>query len=443
MRRRLPLLRRNLPCDGVAIPTKEGDSLASEPPLATTRTSCCIVGGGPAGMVLGLLLARAGIDVIVLEKHADFFRDFRGDTVHPSTLDIIYELGLLDEFLKRPHQELKEISGVIGGVPIRMADFSHVPAHCKFIALMPQWDFLDFLAAHARRYSNFRLLMEAEVTGLLTEGNRISGVRVNTTQGSLIVEADLVVGADGRHSIVREQAQLPRREFGVPIDVFWMRLSKKPRDSPTTLGRIAAGAIFVTLDRGDYWQCAFVIPKGGAETARQAGLESFRKLIVRVAPEFADRVAELTDWDQIKLLTVTVDRLEEWCKPGLLCIGDSAHAMSPIGGVGINLAVQDAVAAANILTVPLLNGALSLSDLKKVQKRRTLPTYLTQKLQMIVEDRVMTRVLALKRNPTPPFAVKLLNRFAFLRRIPARLVGIGFRPEHVHTPERNSLGSAA
>jgi 2-polyprenyl-6-methoxyphenol hydroxylase-like FAD-dependent oxidoreductase len=420
---------------GPAVLTK-GDDLAPAPRPQTQRTSCCIVGGGPAGMVLGFLLARAGVDVMVLEKHADFLRDFRGDTVHPSTLEIIYEIGLLDEFLKRPHQELKELSGVIGGVPVRLADFSHVPSHCKFIALMPQWDFLDFLATRARRYPNFHLLMEAEVTGLLTEANRITGVQANTPGGPVWVEADLVVGADGRHSIVREQARLPRKEFGVPIDVFWLRLSKKMSDSTTTLGRIAAGAIFVTLDRGDYWQCAFVIPKGSAEAARQAGLESFHRLILRVAPEFSDRVAELTDWDQIKLLTVTVDRLEEWCRPGLLCIGDCAHAMSPIGGVGINLAVQDAVAAANILAAPLRNGVPSLADLEKIQKRRELPTYLTQKLQMIVQDRVMTRVLALKQDPKPPFAVKLLNRFAFLRRIPARLVGIGFRPEHVRTLER-------
>jgi len=305
---------------------------------------------------------------------------------------------------------------------------------------MPQWDFLNFLATCARRYSNFHLAMEAEVTGLLTEGDRITGVQAKTPDGSLVVEADLVVGADGRHSIVREQARLPRKEFGVPIDVFWLRLSKKPSDPVTTLGRIAAGAIFVTLDRGDYWQCAFVIPKGSAEAARQAGLEGFRRLVLRVAPEFADRVAELTDWDQIKLLTVTVDRLEKWCRPGLLCIGDCAHAMSPIGGVGINLAVQDAVAAANILVSPLRNGVPSLAELEKIQKRRTLPTYLTQKLQMIVQDRVMTRVLALKRDPKPPFAVRLLNRFAFLQRIPARVVGIGFRPEHVRTPERITPG---
>src|SRR4051812_23872206 len=333
------------------------------------RTSCCIVGGGPAGMVLALLLARAAVNVTVLEKHADFLRDFRGDTVHPSTMEIIRELGLLDEFLRRPHQELRELSGTIGGVPVRLADFSHVPAHCKFIALMPQWDFLDFLAEHARRYANFHLLMETEVTGLIGDGPRITGVRANTPQGPISIEADLVVGADGRHSIVRDQAQLPRREFGVPIDVFWMRLSKKPSDCTSTLGRIAAGAIFVTLDRGDYWQCAFVIPKGSAEAARQAGLESFRRLITHVAPEFADRVAELRDWDQIKLLTVAVDRLKKWYRPGLLCIGDSAHAMSPIGGVGINLAVQDAVAAANLLAVPLLRGAPSIADLHSVQKR--------------------------------------------------------------------------
>ena len=418
----------------------KGDSLAPVLPTLSKRTSCCIAGGGPAGMVLGLLLARAGVDVIVLEKHADFLRDFRGDTVHPSTLEIIYELGLLDEFLKRPHQELRELSGLISGVPVRLADFSRVPAHCKFIAMMPQWDFLDFLAEHARRYPNFHLVMEAEVTGLLAEGNFITGVQANTPHGPLAVEADLVVGADGRHSIVREQARLPRKEFGVPIDVFWMRLSKKLSDSATALGRIAAGAIFVALDRGEYWQCAFVIPKGSAEGLRQVGLESFRKLILRVAPEFADRVMELTDWDQIKLLAVTVDRLEEWCRPGLLCIGDCAHAMSPIGGVGINLAVQDAVAAANILAGPLLNGAPSLADLERVQKRRELPTYLTQKLQMIVQNRVMTRVLALKRDPKPPFFVKLLNRFAFMRRIPARLIGMGFRPEHVRTTERMTSG---
>ena len=395
------------------------------------NTRCCIAGGGPAGMMLGLLLARAGIDVVVLEKHKDFLRDFRGDTVHPSTLEVIHELGLLDEFLKRPHQELRELSGIIGGERVRIADFTHVPAHCRFIALMPQWDFLDFLKDAAARYPNFRLLMETEVRDLLRDGTRIAGASCTTPSGPLIVRADLVVGCDGRHSRVREAAMLPHREFGVPIDVLWMRLSHKPADSSAVLGRIAAGAIFVTLDRGEYWQCALVIAKGGAEQLRARGLDAFRALIVRVAPGFADRVGELQDWNQIKLLTVTVDRLTRWYREGLLCIGDAAHAMSPIAGVGINLAIQDAVAAANILSDALRAGAPSQDLLTKVQKRRMLPTKLTQGLQRAIQNRVMTRVLNLKSDPKPPFAVKLLDRFAWLRRIPARLVGIGFRPEHV------------
>jgi 2-polyprenyl-6-methoxyphenol hydroxylase-like FAD-dependent oxidoreductase len=403
------------------------------------RARCCIAGGGPAGMMLGLLLARAGVDVVVLEKHADFLRDFRGDTVHPSTLEIMRELGLLDAFLKRPHQELRELSGVIGGVPVKLADFSHVPAHCKFIALMPQWDFLDFLSAAAKRYPNFRLLMQAEVTDLLFDGETVTGVRTKTPGGELTLHADLVVGADGRHSTVREKAHLPRDDYGVPIDVLWMRLPKLPGDSSTTLGRIAAGAIFVTLDRGDYWQCAFVIPKGGADSLKQAGLDAFRKLIARVAPEFADRTSALADWDQIKLLTVTIDRLRQWARPGLLCIGDCAHAMSPIGGVGINLAIQDAVAAANLLAEILRERAPSLAELHRVQRRRELPTRLIQFLQMGIQNRVMTRVLNLQADPKPPFFMKLLNRCAYLRRIPARLVGIGFRPEHVRIADLNRV----
>src|SRR5258706_2298237 len=398
------------------------------------RTQICVVGGGPAGMVLGLLLARSGLDVVVIEQHKVFLRDFRGDTVHPSTLEIMYELGLLEEFLQRPHQELRELSGTIGGVPVKLADFSHVPAHCHFIALMPQWDFLDFLASRAKRYPNFRLFMQAEASDLLSEGGRVTGVSVRTPQRSLAIRADLVVGADGRHSIIRERAALPLDEFGVPIDVLWMRLSKRPEDSTTLLGRIAAGAIFVTLDRGDYWQCAFVIAKGGAEKLRAAGLESLRNAIARVAPDLKDRVGELTDWDQIKPLTVKVDRLREWCREGLLCIGDAAHAMSPIAGVGINLAVQDAVAAANILVPQFGRGAVTLDVLRLVQKRRLLPTRLTQSMQMLIQNNVMTRVLKLERDPKPPFFAKLLNRYAFLRRIPARLAGVGFRPEHVRTP---------
>ena len=397
----------------------------------TIRTRCCIAGGGPAGMMLGLLLARAGVDVVVLEKHADFLRDFRGDTVHPSTLEVMYELGLLEEFLKRPHQELRELSGVIGGIPVKLADFSHVPGHCKFIALMPQWDFLDFLSGAAKRYPNFHLLMQAEVTDLIFDGDVVTGVRARTPDGSLTVHADLVVGADGRDSTVRDKAALARAEYGVPIDVFWMRLPKEPHDSSTTLGRIAAGVIFVTLDRGDYWQCAFVIPKGGADALRRAGLSELRKLIARVAPEFADRTAALTDWDQVKLLTVTIDRLREWARPGLVCIGDCAHAMSPIGGVGINLAIQDAVATSNILGPILRQRAPTLAELQRVQRRRELPTRLIQNLQIAIQNNVMARVLNLKSDPKPPFAVKLLNRCPYLRRIPAWLIGVGFRPEHV------------
>ncbi len=398
------------------------------------RTQLLIVGGGPAGMMLGLLMARAGVNVVVIEKHGDFLRDFRGDTVHPSTLEVIYELGLLEDFLKRPHQKLRELSGVIGGVDVKIADFSHVPAHCRFIALMPQWDFLDFLAGHARRYPNFRLMMETEAIGLVENDGRITGVLADGKEGRQELMAGLVVACDGRHSLMRKQARLPLIEFGVPIDVLWMKLSKSPKDSPTTLGRIGAGAIFVTLDRGDYWQCALVIAKGGADTLRTQGLEAFRQSIVKVAPPFADRVTELQDWDQIKLLTVKVNRLREWCRPGLLCIGDAAHAMSPVGGIGINLAIQDAVATANILAPVIARRVPSLADLKRVQQRREFPTRMTQKLQMAVQNNVMTQLLALTENPTPPYAVRLLNRFPFLRRIPARVVGIGFRPEHVRSP---------
>jgi 2-polyprenyl-6-methoxyphenol hydroxylase-like FAD-dependent oxidoreductase len=308
-----------------------------------------------------------------------------------------------------------------------------VPAHCRFIALMPQWDFLDFLARQATCYPNFRLFMEVEATDLLIGDGRVTGVAVRMPSGAFAIHANLVVGADGRHSIIREKAALPLDEFGVPIDVLWMRLDKRPEDSTATFGRIAAGAIFVSFDRGDYWQCALVIPKGAAEKLRASGLESFRNLIVRIAPDFKDRVAELQDWDQIKLLTVKIDRLREWCREGLLCIGDCAHAMSPIGGVGINLAVQDAVAAANILVPSFKSGEVTLETLRRVQKRREFPTRLTQSLQMLIQNNVMTRVLKLEREPKPPSFIKLLNASALLRRIPARLVGIGFRPEHVHT----------
>jgi len=401
----------------------------------TITTGCAIAGGGPAGMMLGFLLARAGIDVLVLEKHADFFRDFRGDTIHPSTLELMYELGLLEEFLKRPHQEVRELTAQIGAESVVIGDFRYLPTHCKFIALMPQWDFLDFLAEQARRYAGFHLKMQARVTDLIVEHDRVVGLRAQTPEGPLEVRADLVVGADGRHSDVRERAGLEVEDFGAPMDVLWLRLSKKSTDVQQMLGRIQAGVVFVMLDRGDYWQCAYVIPKGGYDKLRAAGLEAFRASIVALNPTLADRVHEVATWDDVKLLTVSVDRLKSWCRPGLLCIGDAAHAMSPIGGVGINLAIQDAVAAANILWEPLRAGPVPLEILNQVQERRDWPTRATQRLQLFIQDRVISNVLALKTQPRPPFAVKLLQWFPYLRRFPARVLGVGFRPEHVHTPE--------
>jgi 2-polyprenyl-6-methoxyphenol hydroxylase-like FAD-dependent oxidoreductase len=382
-------------------------------------------------MMLGLLLARAGIDVVVLEKHADFLRDFRGDTIHPSTLEVMYELGFLNDFIKLPHQEVRELGGQIGGEFVMLADFSHLPSHCKFIALVPQWDFLDFIADRARLYPGFQLKMQAEVVDLIEEQGRIIGVRANTPDGPLEIEAGLVVGADGRHSIVREKAGLPVDEFGAPMDVLWFRVSRRPEDGQQTLGRIVRGKMMVMLNRDDYWQCAYLIRKGDFDRIRQAGLEQFRNDVVSVAPFLRDRMNELKSWDYIKLLTVRVDRVRQWCRDGLLCIGDAAHAMSPVGGVGINLAIQDAVAAANILAAPLSRGACSVRDLQRVQQRRELPTRLTQGMQVFIQDRLIRRVLGSNAQIALPAPLKLVKRWPFLRRIPARLIGLGFRPEHV------------
>ncbi len=406
---------------------------------AETSVRCCIVGGGPAGMMLGLLLARAGIDVLVLEKHADFLRDFRGDTIHPSTLDIVGELGLLEEFLRRPHQETRTLAAQIGEDLVRVADFTHLPTRCKFVALMPQWDFLDFIAGYARRYPNFRLEMQADASDLIEAGGRVVGVRAETPTGPLAVRADLVVGADGRHSTVRAKAGLAVTDIGAPMDVLWMRLSRRPTDPGQTMGRIDAGHIFVMLDRGDYWQCAYVIPKGGFDALRQEGLAAFRQTIVGLAPYLRDRVGELGDWDNVKLLTVAVDRLAVWHRPGLLCIGDAAHAMSPIGGIGINLAIQDAVAAANILGPRLRHGAVSEDDLRAVQRRREFPTRATQRLQVAVQNRVIGRILDRRGPLRPPFLLRLIGRCPYLQRFPARLVGMGFRPEHVAEPASGGL----
>ncbi len=397
-------------------------------------TTCCIAGGGPAGMMLGFLLARAGVDVVVLEKHRDFLRDFRGDTIHPSTLEVMYELGLLEKFLKLPHQEARHLAGFVGDTPIRIADFQRMPTHCKFIALMPQWDFLDFLASHARGFRGFHLRMQSEVTDMIEKNSRIVGVQVRTPEGPLTVTADLVVGADGRHSVVRERAGLIVDDIGAPIDVLWMRLTRHSSDGAEPLGRVGAGKILVMLDRGDYWQCAYVIPKGGFEEIRNKGLEAFRAAVVELAPEMRDRVPELKSWDDIKLLTVKVDRLHQWYRAGLLCIGDAAHAMSPVGGVGINLAIQDAVAAANRLAAPLRAGAVREDDLAAVQRRRTFPTRATQWLQVQVQNNVLKAVLASRQKPVPPWPVRLISGCPLLQYIPARLVGLGFRPEHVRTP---------
>jgi len=398
------------------------------------RVTCCIAGGGPAGIMLGFLLARAGIAVLVLEKHRDFLRDFRGDTIHPSTLQIMHELGLLEAFLARPHQQVRELRGIVGDTEIKLADFRHLPTRCKFIALMPQWEFLNFLAEAGGRFPGFHLGMESEVTDLVEEAGRIVGLRAQTPDGPIEVRADLVIGADGRHSIVRERAGLTVNNLGAPIDVLWMRLSKQPGDPGQSAGRINYGRMLVTLDRGDYWQCAFVIRKGGFDAIRERGLAGFRDDIVRIAPFLRDRVAELHDWDDIKLLTVAVDRLERWWRPGLLCIGDCAHAMSPIGGVGINLAIQDAVATGNILARPLRDGRLTDADLQAVQRRRTLPTRLIQGMQVAVQQRILDPVIGSDKPIAAPWPLRLFNRLPWLARIPARLIGVGFRPEHVRSP---------
>jgi 2-polyprenyl-6-methoxyphenol hydroxylase-like FAD-dependent oxidoreductase len=399
------------------------------------QTSCCIAGGGPAGMMLGFLLARAGIDVVILEKHRDFLRDFRGDTVHPSTLELFSELGLLDEFLKLPHATASSLSGQIGKELVHIADFSHLPTRCKFIALVPQWDFLNFLKEHGSAYPGFHVEMRAEVVDLIEEGGRIVGVRAEAPEGTLEVRAPLTVGCDGRHSTVRRRAALNVIDLGAPLDVLWFRLPSKPDDKAMTMGRFLPGSILVQINRGDYWQCAFVIPKGDAAKVRQEGLEVFRQKVAKAAPPLADRVGTLTDWDQVKLLTVTVDRLERWYRDGLLCIGDAAHAMSPIGGVGINLAVQDAVAAANILAEHLRRGDLTLDHLVEVQSRREWPTKATQWLQVQAQNRIIAPTLKHSGELKMPFALWLLNKIPVLQRIPARLVGVGVRPEHIHTPD--------
>lgn len=401
------------------------------------RNTCCIVGGGPAGMMLGLLLARAGVEVIVLEKHGDFLRDFRGDTIHPSTLELMHELGMLDEFLRLPHQEMRRVKIKFDDEEIAGPDFSHLPTRCKFIALMPQWDFLNFLTTRAMRYPSFHLLMNTEATDLIEEGGRVVGVKSKTEQGELNAYADLVVAADGRSSIVRERAGMEVEDFGVPIDVLWFRVAKTVADTEPALGRIRNGKILVTIDRGDYYQCGSIIRKGAFEEIKRRGLDAFREEIVGVAPFLRDSIGEIDDWGKVKLLTVQVNRLRQWYRPGLLFIGDAAHAMSPAGGVGINLAIQDAVAAANLLADKLRQGNCETVDLRRVQQRREWPARMTQNIQVFIHRQMFGSKSDPERALSIPWPARALLWLLtpVLRRAAARVVGIGFRAERVRTQE--------
>ena len=409
--------------------------------MEAIETRCCIAGGGPAGLMLGYLLARAGVGVVVLEKHADFLRDFRGDTIHPSTLEVMRELGLLEGLLALPHRKVTRLAASLAGRPYGVADFRDLPALCKYVAFMPQWHFLNYLAAAAARFPAFTLRQCADVTGLLREGNRVVGVRADTPSGPLEVRAALVVGADGRHSTVRQAAGMRVEALGAPMDVLWFRLDHAAGDSDESFGVFGAGAILVLIDRGSHWQCGYVIPKNGFNALKAAGLEAFHARIAGLAPFLAERAAAITGWEQVKLLTVAVNRLTEWSKPGLLCIGDAAHAMSPLGGVGVNLAIQDAVATANLLAEPLRQGVPSEEEVQAVQRRRTWPATATQSLQVMAQRRIIARVLQDTAAPTPPFALRMLDRYKWLQRLPGRLIGMGLRPEHVRTPLRAAAGT--
>jgi len=395
-----------------------------------------VVGGGPAGVMLGYLLARGGVRTIVLEKHGDFLRDFRGDTVHPSTLRIMDELGLLERFLERPHHKLRALSGWFGEHPVRLGDFGGLPERYAFIAMMPQWEFLDFLADEAEALPTFTLRRRAEVTALLQEGGRVVGVRGRAADGDFELRAGCTIGCDGRHSTVRAAAGLPVEDVGAPIDVLWFRIARDPAETDTSLARIGPGHIVVTIDRGDYWQCAFVIPKGGAEALQRQDIGVLRAQVLQAAPLLASRIEGLRSWDDVKLLTVTVDRLTRWSKPGLLCIGDAAHAMSPVGGVGINLAIQDAVATANALADKLRAGVVSDDDLDAVRRRRLWPTKATQRLQVAIQDNVLAPVLSgANAELEAPLAMRVVSAVPLLQRGVARLLGMGFRPEHVHSAD--------
>ncbi|HTU81367.1 MAG TPA: FAD-dependent oxidoreductase [Candidatus Acidoferrales bacterium] len=394
-------------------------------------TQCCIVGGGPAGVMLGLLLAKAGVDVTVLEKHADFLRDFRGDTIHPSTLEVMAQLGILDEFLARPHQRVTTLAGKVGETTVTVADFSRLPTQCKFLAFMPQWDFLDFLTGRAKAYPTFHLVLQARAEELLTTGGRVSGVRARTPSGALEIHAPLTIGADGRDSVVRRRAGLELHEIGAPMDVLWLRLTKRADDPVETFGFVRDGRILALIDRGAYWQAAYVIPKGSFESLRARGIEALHEALRKTVPFLSDRVGEIASWDDVKLLTVRLNRLRRWYSPGVLCIGDAAHAMSPIGGVGINLAIQDAIAASNLLAAPLRSGTVRERDLRDVQRRREFPARMTQAVQLLIQRQIIGRLLSGERAPILALLPRVARFVPFLPRIPGYLVGLGFRPERV------------
>jgi 2-polyprenyl-6-methoxyphenol hydroxylase-like FAD-dependent oxidoreductase len=417
--------------------TMDAGMFSEQPkPQRTLNTSCCIVGGGPAGMMLGYLLGRAGIDSVVLEKHADFFRDFRGDTVHPSTLQVMDELGLIDGLLKLPHQRLQKMDGQFGGSSIRIADLSRLNAKYPFIAFMPQWDFLNFLRESGKRFASLKVMMSAEATDLIWSGDTVAGVKADTAEGAVEIRADLTVACDGRHSIVRERAKLEVEEIGAPMDVLWFRAGKAANESERVFARVETGRMMVTFDRGDYWQCAYVIAKGQYDAVKARGLGALREEIVRLAPVLRSGISDVKTWDDVKLLTVAINRLKRWTRPGLLCIGDAAHAMSPVGGVGVNLAVQDAVATANLLAVKLAQGCPSEDELDAVRKRREFPVRMTQRMQVVVQNNIISVALKPGDAPLkPPLVVRIINAVPWLQGITARFIGLGVRPEHVKSPE--------
>jgi 2-polyprenyl-6-methoxyphenol hydroxylase-like FAD-dependent oxidoreductase len=413
----------------------DAGSSPERPSRRTINTRCCIVGGGPAGMMLGYLLGRAGVETLVLEKHADFFRDFRGDTVHPSTLQVMDELGLIDGFLKLPHQRLQKMDGKFGEASIRIADLSRLKVNYPFIAFMPQWDFLNFLRESGKRFSALKVLMNAEATDLIWSGGAVVGVQAVTPDGAVEIRADLTIGCDGRHSMVRQRADLEVEEIGAPMDVLWFRSGKPAGETERVFARVEAGKMMVTFDRGDYWQCAYVIAKGQYDAVKARGLDAFRDDVISMAPILKSGISDVKTWDDVKLLTVAINRLKRWTRAGLLCIGDAAHAMSPVGGVGVNLAVQDAVATANLLAAKLAIGCPDENELDAVRRRREFPTRMTQAMQVVAQNKIISVALdSANRDLRVPLAVQLINALPWLQGVTARFVALGVRPEHVRSP---------